>query len=191
MRRLDTAYRAFAAAAAGGSTAQQEAALRQAIAAYFEQPEQAQQGQQAQPEQAGEAKAAELDAGGPSSAGAAHQGPGSSNNYSSTGAGGSSCCSQLLQALDVAGLPLRPGGPALLHAARAVLRRNAEQAGPALGPLGLARVLHGLGSPAAPAAASAKLMGSFWGCHAASDFGVVLRAAEIACRDSGSAAHAI
>lgn len=172
MRRLDTSYRAFAAAAALAPQPQQEAALRAAIAAYFEQPE-------AGPEaaQSGAAAAAAGAAAGRADDGAAP-----------AAAGGEGSLSALLAGLDASSLPLKSASPALLHAARAVLRRVAEQrSGGTLGALGLARVLHGLGSPAAPGPATAKLMGSFWGCHAATDFATVLRAAEIAVRDGGGA----
>lgn len=85
--------------------------------------------------------------------------------------------------MDTQGLPLRRAEPALLQAARAVLRRNREQAGPALSGRALARILHGVGSPAFPPDAWHKRMGAFWGSQAHIDFGAVLKAAEIVVRD--------
>lgn len=48
--------------------------------------------------------------------------------------------------------------------------------GPELGPRAVARVLHGLASPAFPASTWAS--SSFWGRHTAVDFGAVLKAAQ-------------
>jgi ATP-dependent DNA helicase Q4 len=79
-------------------------------------------------------------------------------------------------------LPLQPTGPAVLQAAGAVLRRNREQDGPDLRPHAVARILHGLGSPAFPAIDWRKRMGAFWGQFYNTDFAAVLTAAEIAAR---------
>lgn len=86
--------------------------------------------------------------------------------------------------LDTQGLPLRQAEPALIQAARSVLRRNREQAGPALTVRALARILHGVGSPAFPTDVWSKRMGAFWGSHAGVDFAAVLKAAHIVLRDS-------
>ncbi len=141
--RLDTSYRAIAAAAQLQGQ-EQEAALREAVERYFDEED---------------------------------------------GAGGSaaqqSAASGAFQ-LDTHGLPLRQAEPALLQAARAVLRRNREQAGPALSARALARILHGVGSPAFPPDAWSKRMGAFWGGHSSVDFAAVFKAAEIVLRDSGS-----
>lgn len=88
--------------------------------------------------------------------------------------------------LGTQGLPLRQAEPALLQAARAVLRRNREQAGPALTARALARILHGVGSPAFPPDVWSKRMGAFWGSHANVDFAAVLKAAEITLRDNAN-----
>jgi ATP-dependent DNA helicase Q4 len=85
--------------------------------------------------------------------------------------------------LCVEGLPLRNSTPALITAAKAVLRRNSEQAGPTLTPRAIARILHGVGSPGFPRDQWAKRMTSFWGSHKATDFQAVLNAATIACRE--------
>lgn len=85
--------------------------------------------------------------------------------------------------LDTDGLPLKRAEPALLQAARAVLRRNREQAGPCLSARALARILHGVSSPGYPADAWGKRMGAFWGSQAHVDFGAVLKAAEIVVRN--------
>lgn len=160
--RLDTSYRALAAALAAGQAAApeeqaaaQEAALRRAVEAYFEDP--ALQPAPAPP------------AGGVAAGAAAAAAP--------LGGG----CGALL--LDTAGLPLRRPEPALVQAARAVLRRNREQAGPALSARALARILHGVSSPAFASDAWQKRMGAFWGSQAHVDFAAVLKAAEIAARD--------
>jgi ATP-dependent DNA helicase Q4 len=84
--------------------------------------------------------------------------------------------------VSVQGLPLRPANQELLHAARAVLRRNQEQAGGELTACMLARILHGTGSPALPRDQWSKRMGAFWGSHKTTDFASVLNAARIACR---------
>lgn len=143
--RLDTSYRAIAAAAQLQGQAQ-EAALREAVERYFD--------------EAG--------------------GTGSNNGQPP---GGSSAVHGALQ-LDTQKLPLRRAEPSLLQAARAVLRRNREQAGPALSARALARILHGVGGPAFPPDAWSKRMGAFWGSHANVDFAAVLKAAEIVLRDS-------
>jgi ATP-dependent DNA helicase Q4 len=85
--------------------------------------------------------------------------------------------------LDTQGLPLRRAEPALLQAARAVLRRNREQGGPTLTARALARILHGVGSPAFAPDAWGKRMGAFWGSQSSLDFAAVLTAAEIVLRD--------
>lgn len=99
----------------------------------------------------------------------------------SNGVGGSKTSDPLL--LDTQGLPLKRADAALLQAARAVLRRNREQAGPALTGRALARILHGVSSPAFPPDSWRKRMGAFWGSHEHTDFGAVLKAAEIVSRD--------
>lgn len=154
--RLDTSYRALAAALEAGQGAApgeaqeaQEAALRAAVEAYFDDPA-------LQPAPAGADGA---------DGGAAQLGSGSTT---------------LL--LDTGGLPLRRAEPALLQAARAVARRNREQAGPALSARALARILHGVSSPAFPPAWQ-KRMGAFWGSQTHIDFAAVLKAAEIVLRD--------
>ena len=91
-----------------------------------------------------------------------------------------STAAQLL--LDTAGLPLKRAEPALLQAARAALRRNREQAGPALSGRALARILHGVGSPAFPTADWKKRMGAFWGSQEHVDFAAVFKASEIVVR---------
>lgn len=163
--RLDTSYRALAAAAAAGTAAgqagkggdaaaeAQEAALRAAVQRYFE----------------GEHGAEPASSAAQGTAAPAHG-----------GAAGSRAACPLL--LDTAGLPLRPTTPALLTAARAALRSNREQAGPALSGRALARILHGVGSPSFPSDAWQKRMGAFWGSQQLVDFGAVLRAAEIVVR---------
>lgn len=150
--RLDTSYRALAAAVAAGQAAAaaeeqqeaQEVALRAAVERYFDEEDSSGGGRQ----QAG---------GGVTEGGA------------------------LL--LDVAGLPLKRAEPALLQATRAVLRRNREQAGPPLTARALARILHGVGSPAFPSDAWGKRMGAFWGSQCQVDFAAVLKAAEIVVRN--------
>lgn len=137
--RLDTSYRAIAAAAQLQGQAQ-EAALREAVERYFD--------------------------GGPADSSGGQQ-------PAATGA---------LQ-LDTQGLPLRRAEPALLQAARAVLRRNSEQAGPTLTARALARILHGVGSPAFPPDVWGKRMGAFWGSQTGVDFVAVMKAAEIVLRD--------
>ncbi|KAL4428000.1 hypothetical protein ABPG75_002089 [Micractinium tetrahymenae] len=182
--RLDTSYRALATAVAAGTAAgqagkgsdaaaeAQEAALREAVQQYFEE----EQGGKAP----GSAAAAEGAAAGEGGSAGAAPASGSAAAPASSGAAGSRGASTLL--LDTAGLPLRPTTPALLTAARAALRSNREQAGPALSGRALARILHGVGSPAFPPDAWQKRMGAFWGSQQLVDFGAVLRAAEIVVR---------
>lgn len=100
-----------------------------------------------------------------------------------SGVGGSSKTGMDALLLDTQGLPLKRADAALLQAARAVLRRNREQAGPALTGRALARILHGVSSPAFPPDSWRKRMGAFWGSHEHTDFGAVLKAAEIVARD--------
>ena len=64
-----------------------------------------------------------------------------------------------------------------------MLRRNREQAGPALTARALARILHGVGSPAFPSDALGKRMGAFLGSQCRVDFATVLKAAEIVVRN--------
>lgn len=89
--------------------------------------------------------------------------------------------------LDTRGLPLKRAEPALLQAARAVLRRNREQAGPLLSARAIARILHGVGSPAFPPDAWNKRMGAFWGSQAHVEFAAVLKAAECVVRTEAAA----
>jgi ATP-dependent DNA helicase Q4 len=86
-------------------------------------------------------------------------------------------------ASDVAGLPLKRADPALLQAVQAVVRRNGEQAGPALSARAVARILHGLGSPGFPTDAWSKRMGAFWGSQTRVDFAAIFKAAEIVARE--------
>lgn len=184
--RLDTSYRALAAAlvaghAAGGGAegqhAAQEAALRAAVERYFDDPPAGPAGgssgdagngsQQTQLRQEGSGEAAPP----PAASGAPSAAPAAAPSWSAT------------LMLDTAGLPLKRVEGSLLQAARAVTRRNREQAGPALPARALARILHGVGSPGFPTDAWAKRMGAFWGSQALVDFGAVLRAAEIVVRD--------
>eukprot|EP00887_Chlorella_sp_A99_P001903 scaffold18.g1903.t1 len=202
--RLDTAYRALAAAAAqpagaGGGGAgssdgagnsddgggdgvcggPQEQALRRAIAAYFDSPD-------ATPGAAGPAGGGSGAADGAPPAPACDPLPAPACSAPARlperAPGDLSCL-----ALDVAGLPLRRADAGLLQTARAVLRLNAEQRGPALSPLAVARILHGLASPAFPADAWAKRVGAFWGSQSAADFGAVLAAAGMALRAAAAA----
>lgn len=99
-------------------------------------------------------------------------------------AGGSTAAALML---DTKGLPLKRVEPALLQAARAVLRRNREQAGSPLSARAMARILHGVGSPAFPLDSWAKRMGAFWGSQAHVDFGAVLQAAECVVRAEAAA----
>lgn len=181
--RLDTSYRALAAAVAAGTAAGQagkggeaaaealEATLRAAVQRYFEEEQGA----------GGSSPAAAVEREG----GCAGAAP-ASGSTAAPAAGSRSACPLLL---DTAGLPLRPTTPALLTAARAALRSNREQAGPALSGCALARILHGVGSPAFPSNAWQKRMGAFWGSQQLVDFGAVLRAAEIVVRsEAGGAA---
>ena len=162
-RALDAARQAGQAAAAAGEERQhqaQEDALRAAVERYFDDAADAtsSRGQPGAPE--GAAKAAE-----------------GSHGTSS------SCSSSASLLLDTQGLPLKRPEPSLLQAARAVLRRNREQAGPALSGRALARILHGVGSPAFKPDPWHKRMGAFWGSQAHVDFGAVLAAAAIVGRD--------
>lgn len=189
--RLDTSYRALAAAVAAGTAAgqagqggeaaaqAQETALRAAVQRYFEE------------QQVAGAAGAPGTAAADAIAGASGEGAGAtyaitiSRCAPGSSAAGSAGVSPLL--LDTAGLPLRPTTPALLTAARAALRSNREQAGPPLSGRALARILHGVGSPAFPTDAWQKRMGAFWGSQQLVDFGAVLRAAEIVVRgEAGS-----
>ena len=152
--RLDSAYRAFQAAAEAGlatraeeQQAAQEAALRAAVEQYFDE--------------------------------ASSAGPQLPSGAATAADGGTS--SALL--LDTDGLPLKRPEPALLQAARAVLRRNREQAGPVLSARALARILHGVASPAFPSDPWNKRTGAFWGSQAHVDFAAVLKAAEIVVRN--------
>ena len=88
--------------------------------------------------------------------------------------------------LSTQGLPLKRAEPSLLQAARAVLRRNREQAGPALSGRALARILHGVGSPAFKPDPWHKRMGAFWGSQNHVDFGAVMAAAAIVGRDEAA-----
>jgi ATP-dependent DNA helicase Q4 len=163
-RALDAARQA--ASAAGGERQQQaqETALRAAVERYFDDSEDA-AGSSQQP--------------GPAAASAGAVGVAEGSRAS-----GSSCSSASLL-LDTQGLPLKRAEPSLLQAARAVLRRNREQAGPALSGRALARILHGVGSPAFKPDPWHKRMGAFWGSQAHVDFGAVLAAAAIVGRDDG------
>ncbi|KAI3428841.1 hypothetical protein D9Q98_007658 [Chlorella vulgaris] len=160
--RLDVSYRALNAAVRAGQAAVAESevaaegALRAAVEQYFEQ-------QGAGP------------GGGDSSAAAAAGTP-------SVGPYGEAAAGSVLM-LGTEGLPLKCADPALLQAARAVLRRNREQAGCTLSARALARILHGLSSPGFPSDAWSKRMGAFWGSQALVDFAAVLKAAEIVLRD--------
>lgn len=181
-------YRALAAAVQAGKAAAaalgpqeqqaaQEAALRMAVERYFDEEEE-EEGAGAAGQPAADGSAAGAD---PSAPAQLAERSGSGGRDSRSGSGnGSGHPSSLI--LDTAGLPLKPAGPALLTAARAVLRSNREQAGPALTGRALARILHGVGSPAFPPDAWHKRMGAFWGSQGHVDFGAVLRAAEIVVR---------
>jgi ATP-dependent DNA helicase Q4 len=166
-RALDAARQAGQAAAAEGEERQQQAqetALRAAVERYFDDAEDAAGSSSSQ--QPGPAAASGWAAGMPEG----------------SRANGSSCSSASLL-LDTQGLPLKRAEPSLLQAARAVLRRNREQAGPALSGRALARILHGVGSPAFKPDPWHKRMGAFWGSQAHVDFGAVLAAAAIVGRD--------
>ena len=84
--------------------------------------------------------------------------------------------------LDVAGLPLRRADGGLLQAAKAVVRINREQDGPELTARAVARILHGISSPAFPSDVWCKRMGAFWSSQLAVDFGAVHKAAELALK---------
>lgn len=85
--------------------------------------------------------------------------------------------------LNTEGLPLTPATPALLTAAKAVINKNTANGGPTLTATAIARILHGVDSPAYPRDKWSKQMGSFWGSHKTSDFSAVFKAATIACRE--------
>lgn len=169
VERLDVSYRALMAAVQAGQAAMggaeeqqaaQEAALRQALERYFD----------------------EGQAGGGSGDGGSAP-PNSSAALEGAAAPGGQPHTAAALLLDTAGLPLKRAEPALLGAARAVLRRNREQAGPELSGRALARILHGVGSPAFPPDPWGKRMGAFWGSQMHVDFAAVLKAAEIVTRD--------
>jgi hypothetical protein len=70
----------------------------------------------------------------------------------------------------------------MLQAAKAALRRNKEQGGPAMSPMFLARVLHGMGSAAMPRDIWCKRMGAFWGNMKNVDFTAVVNICTLACK---------